>query len=284
MAPNLDMDCLRTFVAIIQSGSFAAASVRIGRTQSAVSLQIRRLETQLGVSVFHKAGRRMVLSPEGERLLPTAQRILQLNDSIVGEFASPSLSGEVSLGSIQDFSDTILSEILSRFDRAYPKVRIVVKVDRTGVLAQAIERSDLDLAIGVHGLSRRRDLIIRREKMIWIGGEDTRLEPDGRVPLVVFESPCSFRDAAIKALNQAGRGWDIVYTSPSLSGLRAAVEAGLGVTVRTPLSLSSGIKALPGSSSLPRLPEIHFGLYEGSELSEAAVQLKEQVIEVIAGR
>jgi len=283
MLANLDMDCLRTFVAIIERGSYAEASRLVGRTPSAVSLQIRRLEGQVGVSLFRRAGRRMIPSPEGERLLVTARQILQLNDSIVAEFAFPRLSGEVSLGSIQDFADTILPEILTRFDRTHPKVRISVKVDRTKVLAKAVEKGDLDLAIGVHGWSRRKDLAIRREQMIWIGGETLHLAPNAPVPLVLFEPPCSFRDAAIDALNQAGKKWDIVYTSPSLSGLRAAVQAGLGVTARTALLISSGVKALPKSTDLPKLPSIEFGLYESSELTDAGSQLKTQILEVFAG-
>ena len=284
MLKNLDMDCLRTFVAIIELGSYAEASRRIGCIQSAVSLQIRRLEEQLGVPLFQRAGRRMVASPEGERLLPIAQNILQLNDSVVEELALPRLSGEVSLGSIQDFADTILPEILIRFDRTRQKVRLTVKVDRTKVLAEAIEKGNLDLAIGVHGWSRKKDHAIRCEKMIWIGSDAMHLESGARVPLVLFEPPCSFRDAAINSLNQAGKKWDIVYTSPSLSGLKAAVQAGLGVTARTSLLISSGVKTLPESVGLPKLPNIEFGLYEGSEISVAASQLKEQVIKVIADR
>ena len=118
--------------------------------------------------------------------------------------------------------------------------------------------------------------------MIWIGGDTMHLNPDARVPLVLFEPPCSFRDAAIRSLNQTGKEWDIVYTSPSLSGLKAAVQAGLGVTARTALLISSGVKALQESTGLPELPNIEFGLYENSELSDVAWQLREQVIKVIA--
>lgn len=283
MPTNLDMDCLRTFVAIIELGSFAEASRLVGRTPSAVSLQVRRLEERVGAVLFQREGRRMIPNPEGERLFTTARQILQLNDSIVDEFAFPRLSGEVSLGAIQDIADTVLPEILTRFDRAYPKVRISVKVDRTKFLAEAVGKGDLDLAIGVHGWSRKKDHAIRREQMIWIGGETMRLEPDAPVPLILFEPPCSFRDAAINALNQAGKDWDIVYTSPSLSGLRAAVQAGLGVTARTVLLISSGVKALPKSTGLPKLPSIEFGLYEGSSLAGASLQMKAQVLKVVAG-
>ncbi len=284
MPTNLDMDCLRTFVAIIELGSYAEASRFVGRTPSAVSLQIRRLEEQAGVTLFQRTGRRMIPSPEGERLLITARQILRLNDSIVGEFTFPRLSGEVSLGVIQDLADTVLPEILARFDRIYPKVHISVKVDRTKFLAAAVEKGDLDLAIGVHGWSRRKDHAIQLEQMIWIGGDAMRLEPNSPVPLVLFEPPCSFRDAAIDALNLAGKEWDIVYTSPSLSGLRAAVQAGLGVTARTMLLISSGVKALPKSIGLPKLPSIEFGLYEGSDLTDAGSELKAQVLEVIVGK
>lgn len=281
MPVNLDMDCLRTFAAIIELGSYAAASERIGRTQSAVSLQIRRLEEQLGVRLFQRRGRRMVASPEGERLLPAAQEILQRNDLIVGELAFPLLSGEISLGSIQDFADTMLPEILARFSHTHPTVRIFVKIDRTKVLAEAVDRGEIDLAIGVNKATRENDAV-RYEKMVWIGADSKQLSADARVPLVLFEPPCSFRDAALDGLKKTGRQWDIVYTSPSLSGLKAAVQAGLGVTVRTALFVSSGLRTMPASSRLPELPRVGFGLYESENPSEAATQLKHHITTVIA--
>lgn len=279
---NLDMDCLRTFAAIIKFGSYADAARRVARTPSAVSLQIKRLESQVGVALFQRQGRRMLPTAEGERLYAAAVRILDTNDAMISEFAAPRLAGEVSLGSIQDFADTLLPEILSRFDRAYPKVRISVRVERTKALVEAIGKGQLDLVLGVGGLSRRKDLRLHSTRMLWIGSEKLRLDPEAPVPLVLFEPPCSFREAALAALNDVGRKWEIVYTSPSLSGLRAAVQAGLGVTVRTPLLMAPGVAALPKSAGLPQLPVVDFGLYGAPKLSDAAAALKREITQVFA--
>lgn len=280
MVTNLDMDCLRTFAAIIRLGSYAEAAQRVGRTPSAVSLQVKRLESQVGVALFQRQGRRMRPTAEGERLYAAAVRILDTNDAVIADFTAPRLAGEVSLGSIQDIADTLLPEVLSRFDRAYPRVRISVRVDRTRALVEAVGKGQLDLVIGVGGLSRRKDLLLHSARMLWIGSEKLRLDPEAPVPLVLFEPPCSFREAALTALNDAGREWEIVYTSPSLSGLRAAVQAGLGVTARTPLLMAPGIMALKRSADLPRLPAIDFGLYGAAKLTDAAVQLKREILEV----
>jgi DNA-binding transcriptional LysR family regulator len=277
MYTNLDMNCLRTFVMIVDSGSFADAAERVGRTASAVSLQIARLEEQVGVKLFRKQGRRMVPSPDGEHLLVTAREVLALNDQAVDALAHAALSGEVRIGAIQDFADGALPQVLSRFRQSHPGVRIAARVDRSKSLADAVDKGALDLAVGVSGWSSRRHVPIRTDKMEWFGEKTLRLSRDRPVPLAVFEQPCSFREAAITALNEAGREWDIVFTSPSLSGLRAAVKAGLGVTVRTSLSFAASLKPLPKSSGLPDLPTVDFALYTAAELSAPARRLSELI-------
>ena len=281
MTTNLDIDCLRTFVAIIDLGSFAEAARRVGRTPSAVSLQIRRLEERLGTKLFGKVGRRMAPTPEGETLLVTARQVLALNDQAVEALAHRSLSGEVAIGAIQDIAENLLPGVLSRFAKAHPGVRITAKVDRSKRLAEMVEEGTLDLAIGVHGWSGRPHDAIRTEPMVWLGGENFVPEASGAVPLVVFEPPCGFRDAAIESLNRKGRTWEIVFTSPSLSGLRAAVEAGLGVTVRTPSSFEGKLQRLPAAARLPKLPSVRFALYRKADLGAPAARLCEIVTEVL---
>lgn len=279
MRVNLDMDCLRTFVTIVDVGSFAEAAQRVGRTASAVSLQINRLEDQVGAKLFQKMGRRMVPSPEGERLLNTARQILDFNDQVVEALNHRHLSGEIAIGSIQDFADSILPSVLARFGQAHPRVRLTATVDRSKTLADAVDSGRLDLAIGVHGWSSRKHKKIRTDKMVWLGNADYLLTESDPVPLVVFEPPCGFRDAAISCLNQADREWEIVFTSPSLSGLRAAIEAGLGITVRTINSFEGNLRPLPQSSHLPKLPSVDFALYTKPDLDATALRLCEIVVE-----
>lgn len=282
MITNLDMDCLRTFVTIVDLGSFAEAAQRIGRTASAVSLQINRLEEQVGVKLFQKMGRRMMPSPEGERLLSTARQVLDLNDQVVEALAHQTLSGEISLGAIQDFADSVLPSVLAKYRQSHPNVRITARVDRSQKLVEAVESGQLDLAIGVDGLSGTSVRTVRRDRVEWLGHEDFELSAGEPVPLVMFEPPCIFREAAINALNRAGREWQVVFTSPSLSGLRAAVEARLGLTVRTYNSFQGQLRPLPSSAKLPDLPAIEFALYAKPDLNDSGQRLCEIFIEQLS--
>lgn len=280
---NLDMDCLRTFVTIIELGSFAEAAEAVGRTASAVSLQVNRLETQAGARLFHKVGRNRIPSPEGERLLETARKILDLNDRVVETLGHPQLTGEIKIGAIQDFADSVLPSILARFKLAHPQVRITARIERSKALAEAVDKGTLDLAIGVHGWSTRPHKKIRSDKMVWLGGSGFTLARTEPVPLVVFDPPCSFRNAAINALDKKKRDWFISFSSPSLSGLHAAVRAGLGVTVRTMTSFQSDLRPLSRSSQLPKLPTVGFTTYTKEKLSEPAVRLSQIIEEELQG-
>lgn len=278
---NLDMDCLRTFSAIIEFGSFAVAAQSVGRSASAVSLQIGRLENQVGTKLFHKVGRRMLPSPEGEHLINAASHILNLNDEIIESLTHRNLTGEIRIGAIQDFADSILPTVLARFGQAHSGVRIIAKVDRSEVLADMVDKGSLDLAIGVHGSSKLVYEIISTEKMVWLSSPDFVLNGVSTIPLIVFDPPCEFRRTAIDGLNQAGRTWEIVFTSPSLSGLKAAINAGLGITVRTRNLFGQDMKVLPKSSLLPELPTLDFAIYAKQDLAPPAERLCQIIKDVM---
>lgn len=282
MRANLDMDCLRTFVSIADAGSFATAAERVGRTASAVSQQISRLEQQTGAKLFRKSGRRMTLSPEGERLLATARQILALNDQVVEALADASLSGEIAVGAVQDVADSILPAVLSRFKSAHPDLRILARVDRTRTLLEAVESGALDLAVGFIGAAAGAGVKVHSEPMLWFGARTFELSEDRPIPLIAFEPPCTFREAAIKSLNEAGREWEVVFSSPSLSGLRAAMEAGLGVTARTATSFQGRLQDLSQPKGLPTLPSADFGLFTRAEPGEAAGRLGADIAEEFA--
>ncbi len=282
MYTNLDMDCLRTFVTIVDVGSFAEAGQRIGRTAPAVSLQITRLEEQIGSQLFQKQGRRMILNPAGERLVITARKVLNLNDEVIESLSHQNLIGEISIGMIQDFADTILPTVLARFKQAHPQVRIIAKVDRTKILVDALESGALDIAIGVGNVRNHAHQKLFKDKMIWLGSRSFKLENNAPVPLVVFDPPCSFRDAAIHALNCADREWEITFTSPSLSGLKAAVEVGLGITARTATSFNNNLCPMPQSFALPQLPSVDYSLYAKANLNPSAKRLSDIITEELS--
>jgi DNA-binding transcriptional LysR family regulator len=288
--PNLDIDALRTFVLGFELGSFARAADRVGRSQSAVSAQLRKLEEQVGQPLVTKAGRGLAVTDAGERLLSYARRILDLNDEAVDGLRRSELAGRVRLGLPQDFAEAWLPEVLGRFSRINPNVMVEILVDKVHALVDKTRQGDLDLSLAWGAsIDAPHVLPIAEIPAVWIGrrdgwpGQASRLEP---VPLVAFESPCSFRDPAIGALDRAGMAWRISVTSPSLSGLWAAASAGLGITMRTRIGLPAGLVVLdPTEAGLPVLPSVPLALVraEGDQDSTVSV-LAEIVLGVIRER
>ncbi|RFU44899.1 LysR substrate-binding domain-containing protein [Paraburkholderia sp. DHOC27] len=274
---NLDMDVLRTFVTGFELGSFARAADRLGRSQSAVSTQLRKLEEQVGLPLVQKSGRGLALTTAGEGLLGYAKRLLELNDEAVDTIRGSDLEGWVRLGLPQDFADTFLPAVLGRFSRAHPKVRVEVQVDRSVPLVEKTRKGELDMALvwGESGTTPHAERI-GEFSISWIGRPDWNgkisagSEP---LPLVAFDPPCSFRAAGIAALDAHGIPWRQVFTSPSLSGLWAAAEAGLGITVRTTNCMPANLIALdPAANGLPALPLVTLSLYRAEAESRSAVK------------
>ncbi len=284
MGVNLDMDCLRTLVAVADRGTQARAAEVVGRTPAAVSFQISRLEDRLGVSVFRREGRRLAFTEEGEQLLAYARRLLSLNDEAVAALAPEAVSGAVRFGTTQDLADTILAGVLGDFARSHPGVRLKVRVESSAALIEAVNNGALHMALAVAapGTPEARPLLTL--PMTWLGRSGVPPNPEVPVPLVLFEPPCPFRRAALEALDAAGRPWRIAYSSPSLSGLRAAAEAGLGVTVRTALFQDSAGGALSPISDLPRLPNVVYALYYSSSSNPALERLRTAVDDALNGQ
>lgn len=284
---NLDMDVLRTFVMGFELGSFARAADRLGRSQSAVSTQLRKLEDQIGTPLVQKSGRGLALTTAGEALLSYAKRLLELNDEAVETIRGADLEGWVRLGLPQDFADTFLPAVLGRFARAHPKVRVEVQVDRSAPLIDKTLKGELDIAlVWGDGSAAPYGERVAELAIAWIGRPEAGAvnELGGEpLPLVAFEPPCSFRSAGIAALDEAGIPWRLVFTSPSLSGLWAAAEAGLGVTVRTTISMPRALAALdPHTSGLPVLPPMPLALHRAEAESRPAVKrLTDIVLETV---
>ncbi len=254
MPRNLDMDVLRTFVLGMDGGSFALAAQRVGRSQAAVSLQLRKLEEQTGHTLFRRQGRGLALTPAGETLLSYARRILSLNDDALAALDGAAVAGTVRLGLVQDFAERRLPAVLGRFARTHPAVRIEVAIDRGPALVRALDSGGLDLALlwgEAAALPHARPL--GRPAVAWLAAEGWE-PPDGPLPLLVIEQPCAFRAAAVAALDRAGIPWRVAVTSPSLSGLWAAAQAGLGVTPRVTDGAPAGVAPVVGLPPLPPMP------------------------------
>jgi len=285
---TFDLDILRSFVTGVDLGSFAKAADRLGRSTSAISAQLKKLEDQVGAPVLRKAGRGMTPTAAGETLLAYARRLMELNDEAAAAVRGVDLTGAVSLGMQEDFGERILTDVLGRFARAHPKVRIAASVARNAELLDQLGRGRYDLALTWDfGVTTPYAEPIGRLPMRWIGSLDNLPLPatlEEPLPLVVFEAPCLMRAAATAALDRAGIPWRVAFTSPSLSGVWAAVAAGLGVTVRTEIGLPAPLRVLDQEIlSLPRLPMIGLTLHRAAAELDANTQwLRDIVVHTLA--
>jgi len=271
---NLDLDALRSFALGLETGSFAQAAERLGRSTSAVSAQLKKLEEQAGVHLLRKSGRGLRLTDAGETLLSYAQRLLDLNDEALGAVRGANLEGWIRLGLQEDFGEAILPRVLGRFARAHPKVRIEGRIARNGELVDKIASRQLDIALAWDAGERpARVERIASVPLCWLAaandpGRNDRSEP---LPLAVLETPCLLRHIACEQLDRHGTAWRIAFVSPSLAGLWAATEAGLGIALRTPIGHPKSVRVLdPAEYGLPTLPSLDFVLHRADGPANAA--------------
>lgn len=274
--PTFDLDVLRGFVLGVELGSFARAAERLGRSTSAISAQLKKLELQAQGPLLRKAGRGLALTDAGETMLSYARRLLALNDEAATAVRGIELAGWIRLGVQEDFGETLLPQVLGPFARAHPKVRIEARVARNGELMERLATGQLDLALAWDtGQPAAHAENLAQLPMGWIVAADAApawRPPDPPLPLVAFEQPCLMRSAATQALDEAGIAWRLAFTSPSLSGLWAATAAGLGITVRTPAGLPGHLKMLdPAQAKLPTLPSLGLRLHYAEPHPAAAV-------------
>jgi DNA-binding transcriptional LysR family regulator len=279
---TFDLDVLRSFVTGVEQGSFARAADRLGRSTSAISAQLKKLEEQAGAPVLKKSGRGLVLTETGEIMLGYARRLIELNDEAAAALQGADLEGQIRLGLQQDFGESVLTEVLGRFARAHPRVRIEVRIDRNGDLISAVSLGRLDLALAWQiGEMTPFVTSLGEVPLRWIGPAGGVLPWDLNepLPLVMLDAPCLMRSAATTALDHAGIPWRIAFTSASLSGIWAAVKAGLGVSVRTGFGLPEGVETLiPGQAGLPPLGTLGIGIYRAERSVSPRVERLEEIL------
>lgn len=267
---NLDLDLLRAFLAVAEARNFTHAGARLGRTQSAISLRIQRLEKQIGVELFARDQRRVVLTAQGEALQLRARKLLHINDEIVGALFDDVVAGEVRFGAPEDFATTHLPGILGDFARAHPNVNLSVTCDLTLHLLERISQGQLDLAL-IKREPQGPDLGVRvwREPLVWIAANADIANRTAFLPLIVAPAPCVYRKRATMALDAQARPWRIAYTSPSLAGQLAALRAGLGVTALPREMVPAGLIEL---DSLPPLAETEIALIRAGRVLPVAAE------------
>lgn len=281
MSTHLDLDILRSLATGMDLGSFAKAADRLGRSQSAVSLQLRKLEEQVGVELLRKHGRGLVLTEAGEVMLAYARRLLALNDEAISAVRGPGVIGALRFGLPQDFAETWFPTTLAQFSRVHPQTQIAVTVGRNAELLDRFDRGELDLILVLsQSLDRPRVTPVLNLPMAWIGARDLPfVMPADGLKLVMFEMPCVFRRAAAEALEATDMAWRVVFTSPSLSGLWAAVAAGIGISLRTINSAPPNLRVLGPESGLPPVPAIPLLLVESA--SEAPSPILQRFKEIL---
>ena len=273
MTALLDIDQLRTFIAIAETGSFTKAAEVVNKTQSAVSMQMKRLEERIERPIFARDGRASKLTEDGSRLLDYARRIVKLNVETMAAFSDAALSGRVRLGVPDDYADRYLPEIMARFSRAYPGVELSVLCEPSADLIERIDAHEIDLAIVTNCESRRIAETFRRERLLWVTSNRHATHLEERVPLALGRPSCTWRRMATEQLESVGRPYRLLYSSSNAGAVAAAVLAGLAISVLPESGLRPGMRVLSAAEGFPELPGCNIGLVrntrDGSALAEA---------------
>lgn len=269
---NIPTDLLRTFVKAVDLGSFTRAADAVGRTQSAISLQVRRLEEMLDVQLFVRGTHRVKLTDEGEVLAGYARRILALNDEAVSSLQRPKVAGIVRLGAPHEYTASLLPVILGKFAQSHPGVMLEVTCDLSKNLLARQQKGEFDLVIALHDdPGETRGIKVLTEPLVWITDLDHTRHTQRPLPLVVAPPPCIYRNRVLQTLGRLSLPWRIVYTSSSYSGIVAAVRAGLGVTLLAASTAPEGVRTLDERDGFPAMGELDVRLHMSDEnATEAA--------------
>lgn len=272
---NLDNALLKSFIAIAETRSFTEAASTVGRSQSALSLQIKNLEGALGCALFSRSSRRVLLTREGEIFLSYARRIMDLQWEAYSKLREPDIEGEISLATPEDFATHYLPRVLATFRQHHPRIQLNVECDLTLNLLSGFKKGRHDIALVKRDPEKVTGGIrVWREKLVWVCADGYAVQK--KVSLVVSPEPCIYRSRAIASLNRIKREWQISYSSPSLAGTIAAVRAGMGVSILPSNMVPEGLHVL---KNLPSLADSEIALLKRSGLSKAGEMLVDHIIQ-----
>ena len=261
MASPLDLDQLRTFVAIVDTGSFTKAAEEVFKTQSAVSMQIRRLEERLGVSLFERNGRTIEVTDAGSRLLAYARRMMGLNRETLSAFDQEAIQGHVRIGLPDDYAERFLPEILARFTRSNPLVELQIACEPSSNLADHVDKGRLDVALVADcTVGQVTPEIVRREPLHFMTSAAHDVHAEAVLPLALGRPNCCWRAEGLKALDDAGRRYKVLFSSWSAQIVASAVLAGLAVGVLPECALRPGMRVLGEQDGFPRLRDNEIGV------------------------
>ena len=281
MEPTL----LRAFVAVVETGGFTAAARALSRTQSAVSLQVKRLEAEVGGPLFRRARNSVTLTETGGALLPYARRILRLQDEAAAAVDAVTHRRLLRFGISEEQAQAYLPRVIPTFSRTFPDVQLEVQCDLSTRLVKRLEVGDLDLVLAIrHGPTATGE-VIGQERLVWVAHETFHYEESQPLPLALNPEGCIYRANALSALARVQRPWRLVYVSSSPTGINVAVESGLAVTVKAARSVPEGCRVLDGESGIPPLPpveiELHRSVTAFAEAADEFVQLLLQAVTAV---
>jgi DNA-binding transcriptional LysR family regulator len=263
MAAPLDLDQLQTFITISDTGSFTKAADAVHRTQSAVSMQMRRLEERVGKPLFEKDGRTNRLTEEGEKLLSYARRLLHLNRETLAAFDDRALEGTIRIGLPDDYADRFLPEIMARFVRSNPRVELTVVCEPTPGLVEQLKRGNLDLAIVTHNDASAQSEVVRREPLLWVSSANHATHEEDVLPMAFGRPTCIWRRSACELLDQMNRDYRVLFSSFSATVITAAVLSGLAISVLPECALRPGMRVLSEADDFAALPDCRIGIMRG---------------------
>jgi DNA-binding transcriptional LysR family regulator len=280
----LDTDQLRSFLAIIDAGSFTRAAERVAKTQSAVSMQMKRLEERLGRPLFMKDGRGVRLSSDGETLAPYAREMLRIEAAALAAVSGEALAGRVALGMPDDFADWLMADVAKDFSRRHPLVELSLVCDNSVSLAARVAARELDLAVvtlSPEVEERAKSVeVIATQPLKWVASRRHGAQERRPLPLALDGPACPWRQAAVAALAAADVSWRLVLASRSRAAILPLVESGLAVTVLPPGSIRGDLRALDGAFGLPSLPDARVALTVAATPSHEARALAQSIREV----
>lgn len=262
MTRDLDSSLLRTFVTVAETGAVGVAATRLARTQAAVSMQLRRLEEELGQRLLDRSPRGVQLTEAGHLLLPYAHTILGAGADARRALSAGQVSGTVRLGLLEDIAVGRLPRALRRFSVAYPQVALEIVVDHSVALSNRLTDGSLDVVVGDPALVDSVPLLTWTQPLFWVGARGFSREAEAALPVVAFGGACLWQQQVLTSLRRAGVAWRIVCTSTSLPAVQSAVEAGLGVAVLLDGNIRpESMRVLGQADGLPEAPTADFGLF-----------------------
>jgi DNA-binding transcriptional LysR family regulator len=277
----IDPELLRTFLAFVDGGSLSRAAAVVGRSPSAVTAQMQRLEDMVGAPLLAPAGRGRALTPAGDDLVIHARRILDANREAWLSLKGARADGRVALGATQDFAGSALPELLRTFARTHARVRLEVRIGRSVELAEAMATGAVDVLVAMRSAPSPDEIAVLREPMLWLGAARGLAVAQPDIPLALLDPPCGFRSTAVAVLDAAHRTYRIAATSATLSGLRVAVSGGLAITLRTARWMDAEIVEVPNRFDLPRLPDAEFSIRLRREADAPATALAELLCDAL---